>query len=120
MFQFLTHVDLSRPMAAILEMPQYVAYRKIVAHIYISITVESLQLLTKCAEFTQKNSLSCPTIAHVTLSPSTEGTFCNTFAEGFVVTTLPSMFSKKLPILMILALGGRYDPLFSVDTKHYQ
>ena len=28
MFQFLTHVELSRSMAAILEMPQYVAYQK--------------------------------------------------------------------------------------------
>ena len=34
MFQFLTHVELSRSMAAILEMPQYVAYQKIVAHTY--------------------------------------------------------------------------------------
>ena len=33
MFQFLTHVELSRSMAAILEMPQYVAYQKIVVHI---------------------------------------------------------------------------------------
>ena len=31
MFQFLTHVELSRSMAAILEMPQYVAYQEIVA-----------------------------------------------------------------------------------------
>ena len=31
MFQFLTHVELSRSMAAILEMPQYVAYQKNVA-----------------------------------------------------------------------------------------
>ena len=48
-------------MAAILEMPQYVAYQKIVAHIYgvyISITVESLQLLTKCAQFSQKMALA--------------------------------------------------------------
>ena len=38
-----------------------VAYQKIVAHIYIiSITVESLQLLIKCAQFTQQNGLSCP------------------------------------------------------------
>ena len=33
-FQFLTYVELSRSMAAILEMPQYVAYQKTVAHIY--------------------------------------------------------------------------------------
>ena len=31
MFQFLTHVEFSRSMAAILEMPQYVAYQKNVA-----------------------------------------------------------------------------------------
>ena len=30
--QFLTHVELSRSMAAILEMPQYVAYQKNVAY----------------------------------------------------------------------------------------
>ena len=34
MFQLLTHVELSRSVAAILEMLQYVAYQKIVAHIY--------------------------------------------------------------------------------------
>ena len=34
MFQFLTHVELSKSMAAILEMPQYVAYQKIAARIY--------------------------------------------------------------------------------------
>ena len=34
MFQFLTHVELSKSMAAILEMPHYMAYQKIVAHIY--------------------------------------------------------------------------------------
>ena len=34
MFQFLTHVELSRSMVAILEMPQYVAYQKIVTHTY--------------------------------------------------------------------------------------
>ena len=32
MFQFLTHAELSRSMAAILEMPQYVAYQKNVAY----------------------------------------------------------------------------------------
>ena len=57
MFQFLTHVKLSRSMAAILEIPQYVAYQKIVA-LYISTTVENLQLLTKCAQFTQKIALA--------------------------------------------------------------
>ena len=35
MFQFLTHVELSRSMAAILEMPQYVAYQKIVAQVLL-------------------------------------------------------------------------------------
>ena len=34
MFQFLTHVELSRSMAAILEMPQYVAYQKNVVYAF--------------------------------------------------------------------------------------
>ena len=35
MFQFLSHVELSRSMAAILEMPQYVAYQKNVVYAFI-------------------------------------------------------------------------------------
>ena len=35
MFQCLTHVKLSRSMAAILEMPQYVAYQKNTASTFI-------------------------------------------------------------------------------------
>ena len=35
-FQLLTHVKLSRSMAAILKMPQYVAYQKDVAYVLLS------------------------------------------------------------------------------------
>ena len=41
MFQFLTHVDLSRSMAAILEMPQYVAYHKNFAFAFIKLSAKS-------------------------------------------------------------------------------
>ena len=41
MFQFWTHVELSRPMAVILEIPQYVAYQKNVAYAFITLSAES-------------------------------------------------------------------------------
>ena len=41
MFQFLTHVELSRSMAAILEMPQYVAYQKNVAFALFTLFTKS-------------------------------------------------------------------------------
>ena len=41
MFQFLTHVELSRSMAAILEMPQYVAYQKNVVYAFIKLSAKS-------------------------------------------------------------------------------
>ena len=41
MFQFLTHVELSRSMAAILEMPQYVAYQKNVAFALFTVSTKS-------------------------------------------------------------------------------
>ena len=41
MFQFLTHVELSRSIAAILEMPQYVAYQKNVAFALFALSTKS-------------------------------------------------------------------------------
>ena len=41
MFQFLTHVELSRSMVAILEMPQYVAYQKNVAYALFTLSTKS-------------------------------------------------------------------------------
>ena len=41
MFQFLTNVELSRSMVAILEMPQYVAYQELVAHDLLSLPAKS-------------------------------------------------------------------------------
>ena len=41
MFQFLIHVELSRSMAAILEMPQYVAHQKNVAYAFIKLSAKS-------------------------------------------------------------------------------
>ena len=46
MFQFMTHVELSRSMAAILEMPQYVANQKNIRKKYLS----NLTLLTDTAQ----------------------------------------------------------------------
>ena len=50
MFQFMTHVELSRSMAAILEMPQYVAYLKNIAYgshsFNILCTIDVLSSLT--------------------------------------------------------------------------
>ena len=58
MFQFLTHVELSRSMAAILEMPQYVAYQKYVVYAFIKLSAKSHSLNILCA----MDGLSCPTI----------------------------------------------------------
>ena len=41
MFQFLTHVELSRSMVAILEMPQYVAYQKNAVYAFIKLSAKS-------------------------------------------------------------------------------
>ena len=41
MFQFLTHVELSRSMAAILEMPKYVAYQETVAFALFTLSTKS-------------------------------------------------------------------------------
>ena len=52
MFQFLTRVELSRSMEAILEMPQYVAYQKNVVYAFINLnSVQSLTVLTFCAQW---------------------------------------------------------------------
>ena len=41
MFQFLTHVELTMLMAAILEMPQYVAYQKNVTYAFFILFTKS-------------------------------------------------------------------------------
>ena len=46
MFQFLTHVELSSSVAAILEMPQYVAYQKNIALLCLH-SLPNLTLLTE-------------------------------------------------------------------------
>ena len=50
MFQFLTHVELSMWMVAILEMPQYMAYQKHVAYAFIKLCA-SFTVLTFCAQW---------------------------------------------------------------------
>ena len=50
MFQFLTHVELSRSMAAILQMPQYMAYQKNAVYALLN-SVQSLTVLTFCAQW---------------------------------------------------------------------
>ena len=57
MFQFLTHVELPRSMAAILEMPQYVAYQKNVVYAFIKLSAKSHTFNILCT----MDGLSCPT-----------------------------------------------------------
>ena len=57
MFQFLTHVELSRSMAAILEMPQYVAYQKNVVYAFIKLSAKSHSFNI----LRTMDGLSCPT-----------------------------------------------------------
>ena len=59
MFQFLTHVELSRSMAAILEMPQYVAYQKNVAFAFMKLSAKSHSFNILCT----MDGLSCPTMS---------------------------------------------------------
>ena len=58
MFRFLTHVELSRSMAAILERPQYVAYQKNVVYTFIKLSAKSHSFNILCI----MDGLSCPTI----------------------------------------------------------
>ena len=60
MFQFSTHMELSRSMAAILEMPQYVAYQKNVVYAFIKLSAKSHSFNILCT----MDGLSCPTIIH--------------------------------------------------------
>ena len=64
MFKFLSHVELSRSMAAILEMPQYVAYQKnaVYALIKLSAKSHSFNILRTI------DGLSCPTTSRVELN----------------------------------------------------
>ena len=57
MFQFSTHLELSRSMAAILEMPQYVAYQKNVVYAFIKLSAKSNSFNILCT----MDELSCPT-----------------------------------------------------------
>ena len=57
MFQFSTHMELSRSMAAILEMPQYVAYQKNVVYAFIKLSAKSHSFNILCT----MDGLSCPT-----------------------------------------------------------
>ena len=55
--QFLTHVELSRSMAAILEMPQYVAYQINVVYAFIKLSAKFHSFNILCT----MDGLSCPT-----------------------------------------------------------
>ena len=57
MFQFSTHMERSRSMAAILEMPQYVAYQKNVVYAFIKLSAKSHSFNILCT----MDGLSCPT-----------------------------------------------------------
>ena len=58
MFQFLTHVEILRSIAAILEIPQYVAYPKNVAYTVIKLSAKSHNFKI----LRTMDVLSCPTI----------------------------------------------------------
>ena len=59
MFQFLTHVELYRLMVAILEMPQCVAYQKMLFMLLLN-SVQSLTVLTFCAQWMSLAALLKP------------------------------------------------------------
>ena len=56
MFQFLTHVEFPRSIAAILEMPQYVAYQKNAVYAIIKLSAKSYSFNILCT----MDGLSCP------------------------------------------------------------
>ena len=58
MFQFLTHDEFSRSIAAILEMPQCVAYQKNIVYAFIKLSAKSHSFNILCT----MDGLSCPTI----------------------------------------------------------
>ena len=64
MFQFSTHMELSRSMAAILEMPQYVAYQKNVVYAFIKLSAKSHSFNILCT----MDGLSCPTMNALIIS----------------------------------------------------
>ena len=57
MFHFLTHVELSRSMTAILEMPQYVAYQKNAVYAFVKLSAKSNSFNI----LRTMDGLSCPT-----------------------------------------------------------
>ena len=59
MFQFLTHVELSRSIAAMLEIPQYVAYLKNVDYAFIKLSAKSHNFNILCTM--DVLTCSCPT-----------------------------------------------------------
>ena len=65
-FQFLTHMELSRSLTAILEMPQYVAYLKNFVQAFIKLSAKSHNFNILCT----MNVLSCPTITFSGDSPT--------------------------------------------------
>ena len=60
MFQLLTHVELSRSMAAILEMPQYVSHQKNAVYAFIKLSAKSHSFNI----LRTMDGLSCPTMGH--------------------------------------------------------
>ena len=58
MFQFLTHVELSRSMTAILETPQYVGYQKNAVYAFIKLSAKSHSFNI----LRTMDGLSCPTM----------------------------------------------------------
>ena len=67
MFHFLTHVELSRSIAAILEMPQYMAYQKNAAFALFTLSTKSHTFNRYCT-IMPFSGLSYPTIESVWLA----------------------------------------------------
>ena len=61
MFQFLTHVELSRSMAAIMEMPSYMSYQKNVAYALFTLSTKS-HAFNRYRKICHFQVLSCPTV----------------------------------------------------------
>ena len=93
MFQFLTHVELSRSMAAILEMPQYVAYQKNVVNAFIKLSAKSHSFNILCT----MDGLSCPTTLRFYLIDfQLNADFPSQFCGGGVTVKSPSVTRRSV------------------------
>ena len=103
MFQFLTPVELSRSMAAIFEIPQYMAYQKNVAYDFIKLSTQfhNFNILYTT------DVLSCPTIGFLrTKQEELIIIMVSYFAPkmSLKVTTLYYSKALNLPVIHIIPI----------------